>query len=258
VAVERNLAAFAWGRCWVADRALLEDELARRSASGLRVDTVALPARVARQIAALDLSDPLRARVGLLAADLIAYQNEGYAERFLSLVERAAATGDHALTDTVARMFHKLLAYKDEYEVARLMRSPDGLAPARALAGGTSSVTWHLHPPTTQALGIDRKLRFGRHSTPLFAALACGKRLRGTRLDPFGRTELRRLERELPVEYESAIDRVLALVTTNTISFEQATEIAALPDQVRGYEDLKLRRAADYRSQLETALAELG
>jgi indolepyruvate ferredoxin oxidoreductase len=256
VAIERNLAAFAWGRRWVADRALVENELARRSASGLRVDTVALPARLARRIAAFDLPDLERARIGVLAADLVGYQSEVYAERFLKLVERATATGDHTFADTVAAMFHKLLAYKDEYEVARLMRSPDGLAPALALAGDTASVTWHLQPPATQALGIDRKLRFRQRTAPLFAALERGKRLRGTRFDPFGRTELRRLERALPVEFEAAMDRVLALVTTNTISFEQATEIAALPDQVRGYEELKLRRAAEYRAQLASTLAE--
>ena len=258
VAVDRNLAAFTWGRRWVAQRSVVEQELARRSASGLRVDTGRLPDQLARRIARFGLSDLVGGRIGMLAADLVDYQNEGYAQRFLELVGRAAAAGDEDFTDAVARMFHKLLAYKDEYEVARLMRSPDGLAPARALTGGSSSITWHLHPPAVQAVGIHRKLRFRQRSAPLFAVLKRGKRLRGTRLDPFGRTELRRLERQLPVEYESAIDRVLTALHADTISLERATEIAALPDQVRGYENLKLRRAADYRAQLANALAGLG
>jgi indolepyruvate ferredoxin oxidoreductase len=156
-------------------------------------------------------------------------------------------------------MFHKLLAYKDEYEVARLMRSADGLAPAAEVTGGSlETVRWHLHPPSMRAIGFDRKLRFRNRSARLFDVLASGKRLRGTALDPFGRSELRRLERQLPSEYESAIARVVAALTNTTISGEQATQIAWLPDQVRGYEDLKIRRAAEYRAQLERSIAELG
>ena len=259
VAVDRNLAAFAWGRRWVAHRSVVEAELARRSGSGLRVDTAPLPARLASRIAGFDLDDQLRARIGMLAADLVGYQNEAYAERFLKLVEHAVVTHDADFTDTVARMFHKLLAYKDEYEVARLMRSPDGLAPALAMTGGsTSPIAWQLHPPTMRALGIGRKLRFRQRSAPLFAALSRGKRLRGTPLDPFGRSELRRLERALADEYEAAVERVIAASAGDRITIARATEIAGLPDQVRGYEDLKVRRAAEYRSQLQAALATIG
>jgi len=258
VAVDRNLAAFAWGRRWVADPKLVDHELVRRSASGLRLDTVALPDRLARRIAQLDLPDPSSARLGVLAADLIGYQNEGYAGRFLKLVERSAATGDASFIDAVARMFHKLLAYKDEYEVARLMGSADGLAPAVELTGGSlDTVRWHLHPPSTRAVGIDRKLRFRNRSGRLFDALASGKRLRGTRFDPFGRTELRRLERNLADEYETAVDRIVAAVQNDSISVDRAIEVAELPDRVRGYEDLKLRRATEYRAELAEALAPL-
>ncbi len=258
VAVDRNLAAFAWGRRWAADRPLVEQELAHRSPSGLRVDTDPLPARLARRVAGLDVTDPVRATVVLLAADLVGYQDEGYAGRFVALVERAAATRDAEFTAAVAGMFHKLLAYKDEYEVARLMRSADGLAPALELTGGSvSRVVWHLHPPMMRALGMGRKFRFRHRSRPIFAALERGKRLRGTGLDPFGRTELRRLERELPTEYEAAIERLVAALANGRIIAAQAIEIAGLPDQVRGYEALKMRRVAEYRAQLATALGAL-
>ncbi len=200
----------------------------------------------------------MRARVEVLAADLVGYQNEAYANRYLDLVARASAGGDDSFTDTVARMFHKLLAYKDEYEVARLMRSPDGLAPALELTGGSlATARWHLHPPTAKVIGIDRKLRFRRRSAPLFTVLARGKRLRGTALDPFGRSAMRRLERALVAEYESAVERVVRALLAGDLTAQRATEIAALPDQVRGYEALKLRRAAEYRSQLAAALATL-
>ena len=258
VAVERNLAAFTWGRRWVADRSGVEQQLARRSASGLRVDTDPLPEQLAGRIARLDLPERGRARIGLLAADLVGYQDEAYADRFLDLVGRAADSGDAEFTGTVAGMFHKLLAYKDEYEVARLMRSPDGLAPALALTDGSaSSVSWQLHPPMLRSLGMRRKLRFRHRSAPIFAALARGKRLRGTPLDPFGRSALRRLERELPAEYESAVEQLVMAFADDRITAERATEIAGLPDQVRGYEHLKIRRAGEYRSQLAAALSEL-
>ncbi len=258
VAVESNLAAFAWGRRWVADRSFVEQELTRRSTSGPSIDTDPMPHRLARRVAELDVADSVRATVGMLAADLVGYQDEGYAGRFVTLVERAAATRDAEFTGTVAGMFHKLLAYKDEYEVARLMRSADGLAPALELThGSASSVTWHLHPPMLRALGIGRKFRFRHRSRPIFATLERGKRLRGTRSDPFGRTELRRLERELPAEYESAVERLVVAIADDRITAAQAIEIAGLPDQVRGYEALKMRRVAEYRSQLSEALGAL-
>lgn len=258
VAVDRNLAALGWGRRWVADRPFVEHQLAHRSGSGLWIDVDPLPARLAHRIGRLDLAGPLGARVTTCAADLVAYQDAAYADRYLDLVERAVGAGDDQFTDTVARMFHKLLAYKDEYEVARLMRSPDGLVAAADLTGGSlATARWHLHPPALRAAGIGRKLRFGNRSAALFDVLARGKRLRGTRLDPFGRAELRRLERQLPVEYEAAVDRLVAAVATGRIGVTDAAEIAALPDQVRGYEQLKMRRAATYRAELAEALARL-
>ena len=191
----------------------------------------------------------------MIAGDLVGYQDPRYAGRLLDLVERTIPCGDAAFSETVARMHHRLLAYKDEYEVARLMRSPDGLAEALALTGGdASSIGWHLRPPALRAFG--RKFRFGARSAPLFAVLARGKRLRGGRLDPFGRTDLRRLERSMPGEYEDAIGRVIAAVHAGRIGLDRAREIAALPDSVRGFEDLKARRAAAYRAVLATALAE--
>ena len=259
VAVDQNLAALAWGRRWVAHPQVVEHALARTSLSGLRVDAGELSADLGGRVDRLAITGAVDARVRVLAADLVGYQDHGYADRFLRLVERAAGVGDDAFVDTVARMFHKLLAYKDEYEVARLMRSPDGLAPVAQLTGGSlSSLTWHLHPPTTRALGMGRKLRFGRRSAPVFALLARGKRLRGTPFDPFGRSELRRLERAVAAEYETAVVRLIASIAAGDVSVQRATEIAGLPQQVRGYEDLKARRVSEYRTELAAALANLG
>jgi indolepyruvate ferredoxin oxidoreductase len=256
VAVERNLAALAWGRCWVADRGAVDAALERRSSPTTRVDTDPLPAPLAGRVDRLDAS--VGVVVGMLAADLVAYQDRSYAARFLDLVERAAALGDGGLTEAVARGYHHLLAYKDEYEVARLMLAPDGLAEAAAVTGRADpEVTWHLHPPIARALGLDRKLRFTGRTAPAFRLLARGKRLRGTWADPFGRAALRRTERELPGEYAAAIERVLAAVRGSAITVDRARQIAALPDQVRGFEDLKTRRIEEYRAALTAALTEI-
>ena len=154
------------------------------------------------------------------------------------------------------RGYHKLLAYKDEYEVARLMLSEDGLAAVRAAGGSPDRVTWHLHPPALRAAGMRGKIRFGPWSRPLFVALARSKTLRGRRLDPFGRTDIRRLERQLPVEYAAAIGEVARRLTASNLN--EAVALAALPEMVHGFESLKARRAADYRARLTAGLAVFG
>ena len=103
-----------------------------------------------------------------------------------------------------------------------------------------------------KALAPDNKIPIGSWATPAIKALRAGKRLRGTRLDPFGRTEMRRLERELPGEFRAALAEVYPALTTE--NHAEAVAIANLPDLVRGYEDLKLRRVAEYRDQLSAAL----
>ncbi|MEZ5228507.1 MAG: DUF6537 domain-containing protein [Acidimicrobiales bacterium] len=153
----------------------------------------------------------------------------------------------YELTRTVAVNLHKLTAYKDEYEVARLMLLDEGLAEARRLAGASGSISYRLHPPMLRALGMKEKLSIPVKGAPALAVLAKGKRLRGTKLDPFRFPEVRRIERELPGEYRTTIDELVAGVDETT--YDLATEIAGLPDHVRGYEELKVRRAATYRSR---------
>ncbi|HEX6255216.1 MAG TPA: indolepyruvate ferredoxin oxidoreductase family protein [Euzebyales bacterium] len=262
VAVEANKAAFEWGRRWVADPRAVERIAGSRADGAPQVRTVALPRRLRARVIGLGLDDAATEAVSMLAADLVGYQNAVYAARFLDLVEvarnseRRVGLDDQRFSVAVARGHHKLLAYKDEYEVARLMLSDDGLAEAQRVAGRPdAAISWHLHPPMLKALGVDRKLRFDGRTAPLFAALGAGKRLRGTRFDPFGRTRMRRLERALPVEYADAIMRVARVLTTGNV--ESAIAIAELPDMVRGFEELKLRRAAAYRQQLAAAVDDL-
>ncbi len=247
VAVDSNLEALEWGRRWVVSpaevSALVSD---RRSAPAMIVPPA--PSEVVERVDALGLESADSELITMLSADLIAYQNEALAGRYLDLVAAAGRVGSSALTVAVARSFHKLMAYKDEYEVARLMLAEDGLAAVRAVDGGDEdTMRWHLHPPALASLGVGRKIRFRPSARPMFAVLAKGKRLRGTALDPFGRTEMRRLERALVDEFEATMRLVFEKADAESV--ESLIELANLPDLVRGFEDLKLERAAIYRER---------
>jgi len=194
------------------------------------------------------------ATVDFFATDLVDYQDARYADSFREFVrtvadaERALAPGPAVLTLAVARNLYKLMAYKDEYEVARLMLDDDAMDEAYTLADGGGRIAYKLHPPLLRALGVDHKLTFGLWTRPMFRWLARGKRLRGRVLDPFGWTKVRRAERALPGEYRAAITKVLGALTTQNL--DAAVRVAELPDLVRGYEHLKLERVAEFRRRL--------
>jgi indolepyruvate ferredoxin oxidoreductase len=232
VAVERNLDALRWGRAWV-------------------VDSDAVSAAAGIEPSSGDVG-PLVER---LTADLVAYQSDRYARRFTDVVARAQSTGDGEFADAVAIHLHKLMAYKDEYEVARLLLLPESQAHAEALAGPGARVEWRLHPPLLRAMGLRRKLRLGRWATPLLVALRAMRRLRGTPLDVFGMAALRRTERAMIDEYEAAIGVIVD--RWSRVDRNEALAIARLPDTVRGYEHLKQERASRYRAELGSRLAEL-
>ena len=221
VAVDKNLAAFRLGR--------------RDGVPTDRSADVAAP-------------ETLEALVARLAADLSDYQSAHYADRFRVAVEHVATCRDDELTRAVAINLHRLMAYKDEYEVARLLLRPESRTAAEAVGGVGAKVQWNLHPPMLRAMGLHRKIRLGRWSRPMFVALRSGRRLRGTPFDLFGRHEVRRLERALVGEYLTATQRLVAAHRPDLA--DEARAIAALPDQVRGYEQLKLRRATAYRVEL--------
>ncbi|MFM2069770.1 MAG: hypothetical protein RLZZ623_33 [Actinomycetota bacterium] len=189
-----------------------------------------------------------------LQADLVGYQSARYGRRYRDALDEVATRGDALLTRAVAVNLHKLMAYKDEYEVARLLLRPESREAAEAIGGAGAKVQWNLHPPMLRALGMHRKIRLGRWARPLFVALRGGKRLRGTAVDPFGRNEVRRQERAMITEYLDAVGRLVGAYRPE--SSAEAVAIASLPDSVRGYEHLKLRRAAAYRTELTTRLTQ--
>ncbi|MGV1007492.1 MAG: indolepyruvate ferredoxin oxidoreductase family protein [Dermatophilaceae bacterium] len=260
VAVDANLQAFRRGRQLVADPTGLQAALSRVAAPA---SDPALPARL-RSVAVAVRTRPgsaLERLVLVRVGELTAYQNRAYAKRYAAWVERvrareAAVTSGEALAETVAANLFKLMAYKDEYEVARLHLDAETSQRVSAQFGTDARVRVLLHPPVLKALGMTGKIAIpGAASSAMFRTLAPMKRLRGTPLDPFGRDHVRVVERALVEEYEEALGDILASLSTDT--HEVAVRLASLPDLVRGYDEVKLRNVEAYRQQLSMLRAQL-
>lgn len=264
VAVELNTAAFRWGRWWVADQAMVETTAAGRPVPvpddprALENDHASvLGPKLSGRIEELSDGDSvLAAALELFAAEIVRFQNRALAARYLdgvtefAAVERRANPDSAALTAAVAAGLFKLMAYKDEYEVARLMLDPDGHAPAMAVAEPGDRLAWRLHPPTLRAMGRKHKIAFSqRRWRPLFSLLAKGKRLRGTPFDPFGRAHVRREERRLPEEYLAALRHTVDGAAAPDDLLD-AVAIAEAADLVRGYEHIKLANIERFRAAI--------
>ena len=197
----------------------------------------------------------LRRLVETRVPELVAFQDEDYARRYAELVRRVQVAeqertpGHGELAEAVARQLFKLMAYKDEYEVARLHLDAVEQARMRAEFGEDAKIWFNLHPPLLRAMGLERKLKLGPWFTPSFRALYRMRRLRGTKLDPFGRAEVRRVERELIDEYGEMVEETLAKLTPETRA--TALELLELPDVIRGYEEIKLRNVTLFRKRAE-------
>ena len=161
---------------------------------------------------------------------------------------QAAVPGESRLSEAVARCLFKLMAYKDEYEVARLHLAQDWSAALADEFPDGVRVRYHLHPPVLRALGLRHKLTLPSAWTDrLFRVLVALRRLRGTALDPFGRARVRRVERALITEYQALLDK--ALVGLGPETYERAVRLASLPDLIRGYEEVKLRSVERFRQE---------
>jgi indolepyruvate ferredoxin oxidoreductase len=248
-AVAMNKAAFHWGRHMAADRATVE-KLAKPAPA------VASDART--------LSESFDETVARRVNFLTAYQNAAYAERYRRWVEKvkaaeaARAPGKCGLADAVARYLFKLMAYKDEYEVARLYT--DGAFRKQVQAefdGETLRYEFHLAPPLLarrdKATGLPRKMSFGPWLLPLFGLIAKFKRLRGTPFDPFGRTLERRTERKLIADYEATLDEIVEKLTAE--NHPLAVGLAVIPEKIRGFGHIKQRHLTAAKAD-EAALLE--
>jgi indolepyruvate ferredoxin oxidoreductase len=167
------------------------------------------------------------------------------------------------LAEAVARNLYKLMAYKDEYEVARLLTNPEREAQIRGMWEQVESIGYNLHPPLLRAMGAKKKLKLGGWFRGPLRVLASLKVLRGTPFDIFGYAEVRREERALVGWYEQLVRDCLDRTTPDNLPL--ALEIVALPAQIRGYEQIKLARvrkvkalAADKISALKQKRVEVG
>ncbi|WP_181779308.1 indolepyruvate ferredoxin oxidoreductase family protein [Pseudonocardia pini] len=264
VAVEANRLAFRIGRAEALRPAVLDPPPDARTAPSLtpsaRAGRSFSAARVRELVGAAEGSE-LDRLLQIRVPDLVGYQNVRYARRYAEVVarvaraEESAVPGSTALTEEVARQLHTLMAYKDEYEVARLSLDPALDAEIAEKYGAGAKVSYRLHPPVLRALGMTRKISLGPWFRPVFRLLAALRRVRGTRLDLFGYAGVRRLERDLVREYVEVVDSLVAALSADRLAL--AVRIAALPDAVRGYEEIKVRNAAAYRAELATLRARL-
>ena len=178
---------------------------------------------------------------------LVAYQSARYARRYRDCIERVKAAeariepGSTRLAEAVAKSYFKLLAYKDEYEVARLHAHTPFLSRTRGAFDGKARLKFYLSPPLFARLdpetGRPRKYAFGGWILPVFKALAVFRFLRGTPLDPFGYAAERRAERRLIADYEQLLSRLLEELDAPRL--ELAVQLAELPQSVRGYGPVK-------------------
>jgi indolepyruvate ferredoxin oxidoreductase len=241
VAVETNKLAFALGRLSVA----APDALLRLEGS---------PA-----VAAADTLDALITR---REAFLTSYQDAALAQRYRALVDRVrhaeSAFGLDTLTDVVARQYARLLAVKDEYEVARLYTDGTFLQSLGDQFERWEGLTFHMAPPLLTRRGSDgrpRKMRLGAWLMPTLRALAPMRRIRGRWFDPFGHTEERKLERQLARDYEALINEVLASLTADKHAL--ALAIAKVPENIRGYGHVKLANLASAKGRWRELLDRL-
>ncbi len=254
VAVERNLQAFRRGRQLVADPDGLHDAVTPPAVAATPTPSAA--ALRARALVHAEPGSELARLLDIRVQELVQYQDVRYAREYAEFVERVRVLeGDTTVvTEAVARNLHKLMAYKDEYEVARLSLDPAVLAGIEAEFGEGSRYAYRLHPPFLRAMGMKRKIALGPGFRPVFVALRAARKLRGTRWDLFGKAEVRKVERELVGQYREVI---LAGFGTGEADRGRLLALAELPDLVRGYEDVKLANVEAYRREQASLLAAL-
>ncbi|MED5403399.1 MAG: DUF6537 domain-containing protein, partial [SAR324 cluster bacterium] len=248
LAVEGNKLAFLWGR--------------RTAHDGKRVSEL-----TSSIVAGFGLKDPPESLDELIQhrADVLRdYQNKSYVQRYLHLVERVRTLeidrvpGSTEFTEAVASYYFKLLAYKDEYEVARLYTNGDFMHKIKGRFEGDYKLKLHLAPPLFSRRdahsGEPVKTAYGAWILSAMNLLARFKFLRGTAFDPFGKTAERKMERRLIEEYEQTIEELLRGISKKNHAL--AVEIARIPEQIRGYDQVKQKNVKSAKSQENDLLKE--
>ncbi|NYT67604.1 indolepyruvate ferredoxin oxidoreductase family protein [Pusillimonas noertemannii] len=271
VQVQANTMALRAGRLWVHDRSRVEAlgsmQAAPLSDRSLRLQEL----RTSGKLAALA---PLEARLAglptephsrlmLRSADLVDYQNSAYAIRYLNRVIAAfdaetlvsGQANGYAVTSAVIDGLHKMMAYKDEYEVARLLTRSTFEQRVADQFSGPVRVHYHLQPPLARVFGLKGKIRVGPWLRPVLKTLSNFKFLRGTAFDPFGAVAARREERALLAWYEKLLDDALPMLKAGNA--KKVAEILRLPETIRGYETVKSANASEAQVRAIQLLEEL-
>jgi len=244
VQVDNNKAAFEWGRRCAHDLAAVQALYQARQV----IEFVRKPG----------VEELVERRVEFLTG----YQDAAYAQQYRAFVDKVRAAeaslgAGSKLSEAVARYLFKLMAYKDEYEVARLHTDPAFAERLAAMFEGDFKIVHHLAPPALarrNAQGELVKRPFGPWVRGLFGLLARMKGLRGGALDFFGRTDERRMERRLIADYKACIEELLPALSAANAA--QAAEIARIPEEIRGYGHVKERHAKAARAKWDALLAQ--
>jgi len=246
VSVGFNKTAFLWGRTAAQDLS--------------SVTRLTTPAKVIEFKRIQTVDDLISKRIELLTA----YQDANYAQQYQAFVDQVRAEEaklgkSTRLTEAVARYFYKLMAYKDEYEVARLYSDGAFQQKIAGMFEGDIKLKFHLAPPLLakhDAQGHLVKREYGPWLLKAFAIMARFKGLRGTALDVFGYTAERRMERQLIVDYRQTIGSLLPKLTAENLA--QAVAIASIPEDIRGYGHVKERHFEAAKRKEAALLAEFG
>ncbi|ETX01027.1 MAG: 2-oxoacid ferredoxin oxidoreductase subunit beta [Candidatus Entotheonella factor] len=270
VAIQQNQQSFRYGRRYVYDPEAVTDLALPRERGvteerAMMVDylTEAYSASAAQAYEGLlerchHLDEESQRLLAIRIGELIAFQNTAYATSYVDFILDVAARDREAykdrteLTHAVIRNLYKLMAYKDEYEVARLHLKHTWREKLDEMFERPLNVYYNLHPPMLRALGMQRKLKLGAWFNGPMRLLTKMKIVRGTALDVFGYGKVRREERELIGWYREAIELVIERL--NDTNRELSLQIATLPDAIRGYEDIKLARVAEARATMKQHL----
>lgn len=249
VAVDQSIAAFRWGRMVVVDRKFVQAEIARLNPVPDKPELSITARAIVEQVGA---QGELRSLLEVRVPELIAYQDEALARRYAEVIRKVAAAearavpGKSQLSQAAARYLYKLMAYKDEYEVARLHADPAFKAQLDAMFPQGYSINYHLAPPLLSkrdaATGHLVKREFGGWMAAAFRVMSALKSLRGTALDIFGRTQERRVERQLVEDYIRELEDIC--VDLRDANHSQAVALASVPDEIRGYGHVKEKSLA--------------
>lgn len=254
VSIKTNIQAFRVGRQIVVNPQWVNTLVTKSERLGELLIKPDISPNARRLIDSIGAQGELLRLLEIRIPELIAYQNMAYAQKYAQFVKDTLQKeytrfGKTQIAEAVARYLYKLMTYKDEYEVARLHTRPEFREALDDEFGTKAKIKYMLHPPILRALGLKKKIGFGKWFEIGYAILKRMKFLRGTPIDVFGYAHVRRIEHQLPNLYRAMIAECLE--NLHEADYDKALRLAQLPDIIRGYEDIKLRNVEKFWLEVE-------